>query len=311
MLNAPNRKVLLKEETIMSNKQIRVACLGPLESFSYIAAKNYFGDESEYIFMSQSDACRSVRLGKADYAVLPVENNTGGFVDTTLDALHWTGEVVIRDQIYLAVKQHLISMASNITDIEVIYSHPQAFLQCRHSLKKLKSHCGHPIREIHVESTSAGVEMAGNDPRSAAIGSAEAAARYHVPLLRKDFHHNRKNTTRFFVVGMGKIEEPTDQDRSAFLFEVHHQPGALATVFAQFKDARINLLSLQSRPVNHVETTNWDYSFFLECEGHIYNEPLQTLYKVLRTGRPKTLRRKVRCLGSFPDRLQKHWAHFP
>lgn len=120
----------------MKNFPFKIACLGPAASFSHLAAKNYFG-EAEYVFAAQVTAARAVRQQCADFAVLPVENNTAGFVNETLDALYWTSQIVIQDEIYCPIQQNLISSAQSISTIKEIHSHPQAFAQCRGNLEKL------------------------------------------------------------------------------------------------------------------------------------------------------------------------------
>jgi chorismate mutase / prephenate dehydratase len=266
-------------------KTLKIVCLGPAASFSHLAAKQYFGDHAQYLFMSQLNAGRAIRQHRADFAVLPVENNTGGFVNETLDALYWTSQIVIHDEIYCPIHQHLISSAKNISDVQEIHSHPQAFVQCRGHLDRLQAEAGHPIRLVKVDSTSEGVMTAQKNSTKAAIGSSEAAEFYEVPILRPDLQDRPDNATRFFVVKLGKVSPPTERDRSAFLLEVDHEPGALAHLLRLFGNSEINLLSLDTRPVHRGKGTRWDYSFFLECEGHVYSEPLRTVYRALHSGR--------------------------
>jgi len=293
-------------------KKPRVACLGPEESFTHLAAKSYFGEQANYHYLPPLKACKAIRQNEVEFAIAPVENNTAGFVEATLDALYRTGKIIIMDEIYLPIRQQLISNAGDINKIELIYSNAIAFAQCRRNLEEIeKERRGRLIKQIQVESTSLGVSMASKDTSSAAIGSETAAAKYKVPILRSNLHDNKHNTTRFFVIKIGTIAEPTGNDRSAFLFEVKHQPGALNKILDIFAKAKINLLSFQSRPACRVDDTKWDYAFFLECEGHIWTEPLKNIYKVLQhseqLSRP---RQKVRCLGSFPNRLKRNNQYF-
>lgn len=281
-----------------------IACLGPAASFSHLAAIQYFGDRADYAFMPQLSAAKAVRQLGVDFAVLPIENNTAGFVNETLDALYWTSQVVIQDEIYCPIHQHLISSAQSLSTIKEIHSHPQAFAQCRASLEKLQIQVGRSIRLVKTDSTSEGVITAQKDSTKAAIGSSAAAEYYEVPILRADLHDRADNATRFFVLKLGKVSPPSAKDRCAFLLEVNHEPGALAHLLCLFGKSAINLLSPDTRPVPRGKDARWDYSFFLECEGHVYSEPLRTIYKALHSGRLNGQRRRLRWLGSFPDRYR-------
>ena len=74
--------------------------------------------------------------GRADYAVLPIENSTQGIVTDIYDLLteyqlHIVGEQVIRvDHVLLGIP------GSSLEDIRTVYSHPQALAQCRRFLEE-------------------------------------------------------------------------------------------------------------------------------------------------------------------------------
>ena len=288
---------------ILNPQQLRVACLGPAASFSHLAAKRRFGEHAEFKFLPQADACRAVQRGDADVAVLPIENRISGTVDLTLDALYRTAQITIFDQLYLPIEQHLISHAADISAIQVVHTHPHAFLQCQHTLESIGKTLGKPLRQSVVSSTSRGVEMASADPTAAAIGSREAAELYQVPILRESIHDRRNNTTRFVMVAVGQVAQPTDHDRTAILFETAHRAGTLHQILGLFANEQINVLSLQNRPVHGTDGGYWEYAWFLECEGHVRRGPLAEVYAILRAGRLTSQQRRARCLGSFPERM--------
>ena len=57
-------------------------------AYSQQAATEYFGDKAEYLNVTTfREAMKYVRDGKADYAVLPMENSSAGIVTDVYDLL--------------------------------------------------------------------------------------------------------------------------------------------------------------------------------------------------------------------------------
>ena len=74
--------------------------------------------------------CETIRLtfsrvtsGEADFGVVPVENSTDGAVNVTLDRLVHT-ELQICGELTLEVAQHLLSKATDLSEIKRVLSHP-------------------------------------------------------------------------------------------------------------------------------------------------------------------------------------------
>jgi len=99
---------------IMSNcraleKELVVAFLGPLGTFSEEAAIKQFGGLSAPMQCASIDEVfRKVESGAASYGVVPVENSTEGAVGLTLDLLMHT-QLKICGEVELAVHHHLLA----------------------------------------------------------------------------------------------------------------------------------------------------------------------------------------------------------
>ena len=83
-------------------------------------------------------------------------------------------------------------------------------------------------------------------------------------VLAASIEDNPDNVTRFAVIGSGPSER-TGRDKTSLLFELAHQPGALADVMAVFKRHRLNLTWIESFPKKGSQN---EYLFFVEFEGH-------------------------------------------
>ena len=70
--------------------------------------------------------------------------------------------------------------------------------------------------------------------------------------------------TRFLVIGKEKVR-PSGKDKTSLMFDLPHQPGALADAMVIFKRNRLNLTCIESFPKRG--STN-EYLFFVEMEGH-------------------------------------------
>ena len=77
------------------------------------------------------------------------------------------------------------------------------------------------------------------------------------------------------------------------LFQIAHQPGALADVMAIFKRNQVNLTWIDSFPV---PGSSDEYLFFVAMEGHESDAHLRRAVTALEE---TTLRLEI--LGSFPE----------
>jgi len=142
-----------------------------------------------------------------------------------------------------------------------------------------------------VASSSKAVERAASDPTVAAIGSSLAAEIYGVPIRIANIEDHPDNITRFFVIGK-ETAKPSGDDKTAIMFTTAHKPGALAEVLDIFRDHGVNLTHIDKRPSRRV---NWEYFFFVDCEGHAEDEHVR---RALAAVSEHCLHLTV--LGSFP-----------
>ena len=84
-------------------------------------------------------------------------------------------------------------------------------------------------------------------PDVAAIASRQAGVNYGLSVLAAQIEDNPDNITRFAVIAADPSER-TGRDKTSLLFELDHQPGALADAMAVFKRHRLNLTWIESFP---------------------------------------------------------------
>lgn len=238
---------------------VKVGFLGPEYSYSHLAAVEHFGNSVELVPVSSISAVfEEVDRGQVDLGVVPIENSTDGRVVDTLDMFSRL-PIRICAEVQLRICHNLISKSAR-PKITEVYSKPQALSQCRNWLAKHLPQA----RTAETASTTAAAELAAKKRGAAAIASCQAATHYGLNVIAAGIEDSPNNVTRFVVIG----HEPASRsgkDKTALMFEITHQPGALADVMSIFKRNRMNLTWIESFPKRN---TNKEYLFFIEFEGH-------------------------------------------
>ena len=256
------------------------------------------------------DVFSLVERRKADYGVVPIENSIEGAVTHTLDRfLDFVDTPVrIQGEIEQPIRHHLITYKrTKLSDIKIVFSHPQALAQCRQWLDKTLHHA----HVVETASTAEAVEVVMDthlklqpydDPRGmkpagkpirpherAAIARAELAGRKKLKAI--PIPENRSNKTRFLILG---LSEPKKGQRSktSIVFSLKDRPGALYDALVPFKRERINLTKIESRPS---KKKAWEYFFFIDLVGHESEQRVKRALAAL--GRSTEF---VKILGSYP-----------
>ncbi len=268
----------------------RVAYLGPEGSFTHQAAEGRFGAISEYMPMNTiSSVFKAVEAGRAKFAVVPIENNSDGFVGETLDNLESTDLKIVAD-VEIGIHHCFATLSESIKDVTKIYSKDIAFGQCRDFLYE---HGLEDVELVLVSSTAKAAKLAAQDPKSAAICSKIGANLYSVPVLFDNIEDNHNNTTRFIILSNFQ-NEASGNDKTTILAKLPAAAGSLFEFLKYFYDRKINLTKIESRPANKEAFgpgDNFQYWFYIEFEGHIDDANVQEVIKEQRDN--------VKWLGSY------------
>jgi len=270
-------------------KGLRIAYLGPAGTYTHEAARLKFGASVEYDSQTSiGGVFDAVARGKADFGVVPIENSTEGAVTHTLDEF-MDSELKICAQVLLRINQNLISRVPphETAAIRRIYSHPQSLGQCR---QWLRSHF--PTAElVEAPSNTRAVQLASENPGSAAIAGRMAAELYEMPILESSIQDCANNTTRFLVIGPDSCP-PTGNDKTSLMFAVRDESGALVAALQPFERLGISMSKIESRPS---KKKAWEYFFFVDVEGHAEEPRLaQALAELEKCAM------RVKILGSYP-----------
>jgi chorismate mutase / prephenate dehydratase len=269
-------------------KRLRVACLGPLGTFSHQAVREQFGSATEVIPVSSiAGAFDEVEGGRADYAVVPVENTTEGTVAATLDRFV-ASPLVIKAEVLMRIEQCLLSRSGRREGVARIVSHPQSLGQCR---QWLAQHLP-LVPQAEAASNAQAAVIARDDPRAGAIAGRVCAEQYGLRIIAANIQDQQHNCTRFLVLGLDGIGRPSGDDKTSLLLSLPHKAGALHRVLKPFADNGVSIGTIESRPLKE---RAWEYLFFLDLMGHAL-EP--HVARALAAVKRRCLSLKV--LGSYP-----------
>ena len=264
----------------------RVAFLGPLHSYSHLATIRRFGSSADLVPVGTIAAVfDEVEEEQVQWGVVPIENSSDGRIVDTLE-MFTKRKVQICGEVPLRIHHNLLGSGSR-DGIEEVCSKPQAISQCR---DWLASHLPH-ARLCPTPSTTAAAERAANDKKVAAIASREAGVQYGLKVLGKNIEDKKNNITRFAVIGQQQAER-SGNDKTSLMFELPHQPGALADAMAIFKRKSLNLTWIESFPKPNSPS---EYLFFVELIGHPTDIRVRRALDLLEK---KTVRLEV--LGAYP-----------
>ncbi|MCH9845412.1 MAG: prephenate dehydratase [Alphaproteobacteria bacterium] len=231
-------------------------------AYSHQAAKQIFPDADYHPFFSFEDLLDATQdvgqnVGQAkqiDYAVIPIENSTGGRVAEFHHLLRDT-DLRIVQEFFMPIKHFLLAKKGvAMGDISHVLSHPQALAQCRNFLRQAKL-----SSVAHVDTAGSAKEISlldsGADNR-AAVASSLAAEIYGLDIVAENIQDNHDNTTRFLVMTrqeMAEIPVLSDDDSDAanqyitsMVYQLRSVPAALYKTLGGFASAGINLIKLES-----------------------------------------------------------------
>jgi prephenate dehydratase len=265
---------------------VKVAFLGPEGTFSEEAlfAAVSRADVEPVPEPTIYDCVMAVHDGRADRALVPIENSLEGSVNATLDALVFeTDRVRIVGEVVHPIRHSLIAREPlELVEIERVVSHPQASAQCARFLRNRLS----GAEVVPASSTADAVRIVSESELPwAALGTSISAELYGCRILVEGVEDLPENETRF--VWLEQLGEPPDRaaverarahphepplfKTSIVFWGLPDSPGALVDVLVEFASRAVNLSKIESRPRKQGLGR---YIFFADLEGHESDEPI-------------------------------------
>ncbi len=208
-------------------------------------------------------AVAAVKEGRAELAMLPVENSTYGRVADIHHLLPETGLHIIGEH-FVRVHINLLAVPGTLLgQVRQAMSHTVLLGQCRDFLKK---HDIQPKTGVDTAGSAQMVAEAG-DPAVAALASELAGEIYGLDVLARHVEDQQNNTTRFLV--MAPVPQYPDLGAgdvmTTLVFQVRNIPAALYKAMGGFATNGVNMLKLESYMLGGSFRAT---QFYADIEGH-------------------------------------------
>ncbi|PXA84086.1 prephenate dehydratase [Nostoc sp. 3335mG] len=266
-----------------------VAFQGAPGANSHIAVSEAFPDALPLPCFGFEDAIDAVREGRADCALIPIENSLHGRVADMHFLLPESG-LVITGEHFLPIR-HCLLGSGTLADVKEAMSHPQALGQCRHWLR------GKGIRAIPYADTAAAAAevIAMGAPKDvAALAPKLASEIYGLPLIEEAIADEADNTTRFVALALAAPAElPPGPYMTTLMFAVKNVPAALFKAMGGFATNGVNMTKLESYQRGGAFQAT---EFYADIEGHPEDVPVARALEELAFHS-----RWVRLLGTYPQ----------
>ena len=271
---------------------------GDRGAYSELAAIELLGHGSRLLpSPTMADVFASVAGGGARHAVVPLENTIAGTVPGVYELL-LTHDLHAVREIALPIDHVLIGPPGLALDaIRRVLSHPVALGQCGEFLR------GHPDMIPVAAFDTAGavrIVLEEDDGVSAAIAGRHAAAVYGGEILAEHLQDHPENWTRFGLLARAEPAWIEPATKVLLVFDLPHQPGALAAALRVAAEADVNLTKIESRPI---PTRPFEYRFIVELS----HEDPPALEAVVRTLRTRTT--SLRVIGRFTAFTNQECRH--
>jgi prephenate dehydratase len=274
------------------NKRARktIVFQGELGANSHIACQEAYPRSVPMPCPTFEDAFNAVAAGKADLAMIPIENSLAGRV-ADIHHLMPHARLHIVAEWFLPIRNQLLApKGARLKDIKTVESHVMALGQCRNFLRKLG------VKTIVAADTAgAAREVAERgDKTRAAVASRLAAEIYGLDILKEDVEDEKHSTTRFVVLSRDNSQPPRGKGPTitTFVFQVRNVPAALYKAMGGFATNGVNMTKLESYMV---EGNFFATQFYADVEGHPADRNLTLALEELRF-----FSKELRILGVYP-----------
>ncbi|HEX2512656.1 MAG TPA: prephenate dehydratase [Xanthobacteraceae bacterium] len=238
------------------------------------------------------DVFAAVRSGRAELAMIPIENSVAGRVADIHHLMPHSGLHIVAEY-FLPVRHQLMApKGATLKTLKTVESHIMALGQCRKTLRKLRLKS-----VVSADTAGSAREIAeSGDLTRAAIASELAAKIYKLKILKRNIEDEAYNTTRFIVLSRkAKWAARTHKDLiTTFVFQVRNIPAALYKALGGFATNGVNMTKLESYMIEGSFSAT---QFYADVEGHPKERALELALEELEfVTQPKTLK----ILGVYP-----------
>jgi prephenate dehydratase len=272
-------------------KTNRISFQGEPGANSDTACRNVYPSMEPLPCPTFEDAFNAVETGKADLAMIPIENTIAGRV---ADIHHLLPEsrLHIVGEYFLPIHFQLMALPGvKRQELKTIHSHIHALGQCRKYIRK------NGWKPMVAGDTAGAAKLVAEiqDRTMGALAPRLASSLYGLDILEENVEDTENNVTRFVVLSRSKnwVERPTFDARmmTTFIFRVRNVPAALYKAMGGFATNGVNMTKLESYQLGAFTAT----LFYADIEGHPDDHNVKLALDELRF-----FSKEMRILGVYP-----------
>ncbi len=255
-----------------------------------MACRTLYPGQTTLACPSFEETIGAVQEGRADLAMIPIDNSVAGRVADIHHLLPQSNLHIVREYFQRVRHNLMVKPGAAIESIREVHSHVHAIGQCKNFLRR---HGLTPV--VHADTAGAARMIAESpEPGRAAIASTLAAEIYGLEIVARDIEDAEHNTTRFVVMAPDPTwpELGTPNLLTSFVFEVRSVPAALYKALGGFATNGINMTKLESYMVDGRFS---QAQFYADVEGHPDDVPMKRAFEELTF-----FTKSVRIMGVYP-----------
>ncbi len=253
---------------------MQISFQGEPGAYSHQACREMYPDAEAIACRSFEGAISAVHDGRADLAMLPVDNSTYGRVADIHSLLPDSGLHIIGEH-FVRVHANLLGQpGAKLSDIKRAKSHVVLLGQVRNFLSE---HGIEPV--VTVDTAGSAREIASEkEPDMGALSSELAAEIHGLDILARHIEDNDHNTTRFLVCSPTPQKPKATNVMTSFVFRVRNLPAALYKAMGGFATNGVNMVKLESYMLDGSFTAT---QFYAEIDGHPDDLAVQRAFEEL------------------------------
>lgn len=272
-------------------KTNKISFQGEPGANSDTACRNMFPNMEPLPCATFEDAFAAVETGKADLAMIPIENTIAGRV-ADIHHLLPDSKLHIVGEYFLPIHFQLMVLPGvRIDEIKSVYSHIHALGQCRKVIRK------HKWKPVVAGDTAGAARLVAQEGEraNAALAPRLASQLYGLEIVAEDVEDAENNVTRFVV--LSKTKRWTERTGAAqrmmttFIFRVRNVPAALYKAMGGFATNGVNMTKLESYQLGGKFFSSL---FYADIEGHPDDRNVKLALEELQF-----FSREVRILGVY------------
>jgi prephenate dehydratase len=273
-----------------SSAQGRIAYQGEPGANSDAACRAVVPELEPMPCQTFEDAFDAVESGRAELAMIPVENSIAGRVADIHHLLPESGLHIVGEYFMPIHFQLMASPGTRLSQVRTVRSHAHALGQCRRILRD------HGWNGVVADDTAGAAREVAElaDPSVAALAPRLAAELYGLDVLAEDVEDEHHNTTRFLLLAREPREPALGEGQviTSFVFRVRNVPAALYKAMGGFATNGVNMTKLESYQLGG---TFFATQFYADVEGHPKDASLALALEELAF-----FSTHVRVLGTYP-----------